>query len=75
MTWARKSYYDIVMETGFPTMGGHRIIMGYLKFQSWYYFLKDFEMMDIASLISGVRKKRINDEKQSKILFKDSNRH
>ena len=57
MTWARKSYYDIVMETGFPTMGGHRIIMGYLKFQSWYYFLRDFEMLDTASLISGVRKK------------------
>lgn len=55
MTWARKPYYDIVMEHGFPNPKSHRIIMGYLKFQSWYYFLKN-KKKDSA-FISGVRKK------------------
>jgi 3'-phosphoadenosine 5'-phosphosulfate sulfotransferase (PAPS reductase)/FAD synthetase len=55
MTWARKPYYDIIMEHGFPNPKSHRIIMGYLKFQSWYYFLKN-KKKDSA-FISGVRKK------------------
>lgn len=57
MTWAKKSYTKIVLDDGFPTMGGHRIIMGYLKFQSWYEFMRDFDLIDSGSLISGVRKK------------------
>ncbi len=55
MTWARKPYYDIVMEHGFPNPGAHKIIMGYLKFQSWYYFLRDIKKT--SCFISGVRKK------------------
>ena len=57
LTYARKSYYDIVMEHGFPGAGSHRIIMGYLKFQSWYYYYKDFMKGKNACFISGVRKK------------------
>lgn len=55
MTWARKSYYDIVMEKGFPKGSIHKTIMGYLKFHSWYYFLKEIKHQ--AAFISGVRKK------------------
>ena len=57
LTWARKSYYDIVIEEGFPNAGAHKIIMGYLKFQSWYYYFKDFMKGKNACFISGVRKK------------------
>lgn len=58
LTWARKSYYDIIMENGFPGAGSHRIIMGYLKFQSWYYYLKPkLKQGEKACFISGVRKK------------------
>lgn len=57
-TWARKSYYDIVLEHGFPSAGSHRIIMGYLKFQAWYYYLKEkIQAGEKACFISGVRKK------------------
>ncbi len=54
-TWARKSYYDIVMEHGFPNPASHRVVMGYLKFQSWYYFLRSVKKT--SCFISGVRKK------------------
>ena len=58
LTWSRKPYYDIVMNTGFPSAGAHRIIMGYLKFQSWYYYLKPkLKKGEKACFISGVRKK------------------
>ena len=58
MTWARKPFHDIVMEKGFPGPGSHRIIMGYLKFHSWYYFMKDkMKKGEKACFISGVRKK------------------
>lgn len=59
MTWARKSFYDIVMEKGFPNMGAHKIIMGYLKFQSWYYLYRDHlkGLGGKPCFISGVRKK------------------
>lgn len=59
MTYARKSYYDIVMEHGFPGAGSHKIIMGYLKFHAWYYFYKYVtkELSQKACFISGVRKK------------------
>ena len=57
MTWARRSYYDIVMDVGFRGMGAHRIIMGYLKFQSWYYYLKPLTRIGDYCFISGVRKK------------------
>lgn len=54
-TWARKPYFDIIMEKGFPNAGAHKVIMGYLKFQSWYYFLRSVKKN--ACFISGVRKK------------------
>ena len=58
MTWAKVSYYDSVMEHGFPGAGSHRIIMGYLKFHSWYWFMKDkIKKGEKACFISGVRKK------------------
>ena len=55
MTWAKKSYYEIVLEHGFPNPKSHKVIMGYLKFQSWYYFMKDKK--NDSAFISGVRKK------------------
>ena len=55
MTWARKSYYDIIIDKGFPNPASHKVIMGYLKFQSWYYFLR--RMKKTSAFISGVRKK------------------
>jgi 3'-phosphoadenosine 5'-phosphosulfate sulfotransferase (PAPS reductase)/FAD synthetase len=54
-TWARKSYRDIVMQHGFPNPGSHRVVMGYLKFQSWYYFIRSVKKT--SAFISGVRKK------------------
>lgn len=58
LTYARKSYYDIVMEHGFPGPGSHKIIMGYLKFHAWYYLLKEkVKQGEKACYISGVRKK------------------
>ena len=57
LTYARKPYYDIIIKHGFPGAGSHRIIMGYLKFQSWYYYYKDFMKGKNACFISGVRKK------------------
>ncbi len=58
MTWARRSYYDIVMEHGFPNPASHRVIMGYLKFHSWYYYLQaKIKGGEKAAFISGVRKK------------------
>ena len=58
MTWAKKHYYDVVMEHGFPGVGSHRIIMGYLKFHSWYWYLRDkIKKGEKAVYISGVRKK------------------
>ena len=66
LTYARKSYYDIIIEHGFPGPGSHRIIMGYLKFQSWYYYYKDFMKGRNACFISGVRKKEsmVRDKKR-----------
>jgi len=55
MTWARKPYYDIIIEKGFPNAGAHKMVMGYLKFQSWYYFLRNVKKT--SAFISGVRKK------------------
>lgn len=58
LTYARKSYYDITMNVGFRGMGAHRIIMGYLKAQSWYHYLKPkMRKGEKCALISGVRKK------------------
>lgn len=57
LTWARKSYYDIVIGDGFPSAGSHKMIMGYLKFQSWYYYYRQFMKNKKACWISGVRKK------------------
>jgi 3'-phosphoadenosine 5'-phosphosulfate sulfotransferase (PAPS reductase)/FAD synthetase len=58
MTYARKSYYDIVMNKGFPGAGSHKIIMGYLKFHAWYYHIKEkWKQNEKACYISGVRKK------------------
>ena len=58
-TWARKSYYDVVVKErhAFPSAGSHRIIMGYLKFHSWYYYMKPkLQRGEKAAFISGVRK-------------------
>lgn len=59
MTWPTiKTFYDIVIEKGFPGAGSHGIIMGYLKFHSWYYYMKDkIKKGEKACFISGVRKK------------------
>lgn len=60
MTWGKKTYYQIVVEEGhgFPTPRAHPIIMGYLKFHSWYDFLKpQLRAGEKACFISGVRKK------------------
>lgn len=59
MTWTTgKTYYECVMEHGFPGVGSHRIIMGYLKFHSWYWFLRDkIKKGEKPVFISGVRKK------------------
>lgn len=58
MTWARKTFYDIIIKKGFPGAGSHGIIMGYLKFHSWYYYMKDkVSKGENACFISGVRKK------------------
>ncbi len=58
LTWARKSFYDIVIEKGFPGPGSHKIIMGYLKFQSWYYYMKPkLKRGERSAFVSGVRKK------------------
>jgi hypothetical protein len=58
MTWPKKTFYDIIIKKGFPGPGSHGIIMGYLKFHSWYYYLKDkMKKGEKACFISGVRKK------------------
>ncbi len=65
-TWAKISYYDSVMEYGFPGAGSHRLIMGYLKYHSWYWFLRDKLKTEKACFISGVRKKEstVRDKKR-----------
>lgn len=58
MTWAHKTYYDIVMRGGFPAPAYHRIVMGYLKSQSWRRFMDSkLQAGEKACFISGVRKK------------------
>jgi len=58
MTWAHRSYYDFVMKFGFPDPRIHRIVMGFLKYQTWYYFMKwRLSLDEKACFISGVRKK------------------
>ena len=60
MTWPsdKERYYNIVMKHGFARQGNHRLVMGYIKYHSWYYFLKEKIIKgEKAAFISGVRKK------------------
>jgi len=58
MTWAHRSYYSFVMKFGFPGPQVHRMVMGFLKYQTWYYFMKwKIGLGEKACFISGVRKK------------------
>lgn len=71
MTWARKRYYDIVMEHGFPSAGNHRIVMGYLKFHAWYYHIKEkWKQGEKACYISGVRKKESDIRNKRRVFTK-----
>lgn len=69
MTWPSENerYYKIVMNHGFARQGNHRLVMGYIKYHSWYYFLKEkITGGQNACFISGVRKKesKIRDKKR-----------
>lgn len=60
LTWAddRKRFINILLEHGWASKGSHRIWMGYLKFHTWYYFLKYRKQLgEKACFVSGVRKK------------------
>jgi len=58
MTWPKKSYYDIVINGGFPRPQYHRVVMGYLKYHSWHdYLIRKINSGEKACFISGVRKK------------------
>jgi len=72
MTWnvdERRSFTNLVLEHGFATKGSHRIWMGYLKFQSWFYFMRDYVRTvkgENAGFISGVRKSESKQRKDIK---------
>ncbi len=73
LTWPSENerYYKIVMKTGFPRQGNHRLIMGYIKYHSWYYFLKDkIQKGEKACFISGVRKKESDIRNKRRIYTK-----
>jgi len=62
MTWnvdERRRFLNIVLREGFAFEGNHRQWMGMVKFQSWYYFMRDYikPQGQHAAFISGVRKK------------------
>jgi 3'-phosphoadenosine 5'-phosphosulfate sulfotransferase (PAPS reductase)/FAD synthetase len=60
LTWAdnRKRFIDILLSHGWATPGSHRIWMGFLKFHTWYYFLKYRKQLgEKCCFVSGVRKK------------------
>lgn len=58
LVWPKKTYYDIVINNGFPRAGVHFIIMTRLKYSSWRDFLKEkLKAGEKAAFVSGVRKK------------------
>lgn len=70
-TYARKTFYDIVMQVGFRGMGAHRIIQGYLKSQAWYHYMKPkLRRGEKCAWISGVRKKESNMRNKTKFYTK-----
>ncbi len=59
-TWPSEfeRYYCVVMKYGFAGAGNHQMFMGYLKYHTWYYFMKQqLQNGKKACFISGVRKK------------------
>jgi len=60
MTWpsVNETYYKIVIKHGFARQGNHRLVMGYIKYHSWYYFLRERILQgEKCCFISGVRKR------------------
>lgn len=62
LTWnvdEKRRFFNIVMREGFAYQGNHRQWMGMVKFQTWYYFMRDYvkPLGESAAFISGVRKK------------------
>ncbi len=60
MTWPSENerYYKVVMKHGFARQGNHRLVMGYIKYHTWYYFLRERILKgEKCAFISGVRKR------------------
>jgi len=61
MTWANKEhdrFINVIQKYGFAGPGNHGMWMGFLKYHTWYYFLKNkLNSGEKAAYISGVRKK------------------
>lgn len=73
MTWPsdKERYYNVVMNHGFARQGNHRLVMGYIKYHSWYYFLKErITAGEKACFISGVRKKESRIRNKMRIFTK-----
>lgn len=71
MTYPKEenNFYHIALRKGFATKGSHRIWMGYLKFHSWYYFMRDYarKVEELNPFyISGVRKSESKQRKDIK---------
>lgn len=63
------NFYHTALNKGFATKGSHRIWMGYLKYHSWYYFIRDYARKTKGQnpiYISGVRKKESKQRDQIK---------
>jgi len=59
-TWPKEKerYYNMVLRHGFPGQGNHQMWMGFLKYHTWYQFMKQrLNSGEKACFISGVRKK------------------
>jgi phosphoadenosine phosphosulfate reductase len=59
-TWPKEKerYYNMVLKHGFPGQGNHQMWMGFLKYHTWYQFMKwRLSLGEKACFISGVRKK------------------
>ena len=54
----KERLYNIIMREVFARQGNHRLVMGYIKYHSWYYFLREKILQgEKAAFISGLRKK------------------
>lgn len=59
-TWPKEKerYYNMVLKHGFPGQGNHQMWMGFLKYHTWYQFMRwRLGLGEKACFISGVRKK------------------